>query len=229
MYVQVKVWLVVKMWEMPLLHILEFFLDCVWNTNDTCWLIDSLNWNLMQADLIYLLWDFWVEASLKSVGVSAVLWLWVVFKMPELHKAFLLSSYVYELCLLPFINRICNQIHVWFCLQDDFNCVSTKCSVRHLQLPKNKAVKCSIAATISVQKTIAIEEWEPNILFLLIWSLQQMQQFIFEQCRDKHKICKFFVNFVSLWDLKGPKYGILHVFLGWKYFLDGCRWEHERK
>jgi hypothetical protein len=29
--------------------------------------------------------------------------------------------------------------------------------------------------------------------------------------------------------LKGPKYGILHVFLGWKYFLDGCKWEHERK
>lgn len=128
------------------------FLNCVRNTNDTCWLIDSLNWNLMQADLIYLLWDFWVEASLKSVGISAVLWLWVVFKMPELHKAFLLSSYVYELCLLPFINWFCIQIHVWFCLQDDFNCVSNKCSVRCLQLSKNKPAKCSIAATISVQK-----------------------------------------------------------------------------
>ncbi len=205
------------------------FLNCVRNTNDTCWLIDSLNWNLMQADLIYLLWDFWVEASLKSVGISAVLWLWVVFKMPELHKAFLLSSYVYELCLLPFINWFCIQIHVWFCLQDDFNCVSNKCSVRCLQLSKNKPAKCSIAATISVQKNNCHWGMRTQHSFSVDLKLQQMQQFIFEQCGYKHKICKFFVNFMSFEELKGPKYGILHVFLGWKYFLDGCKWEHERK
>lgn len=164
-----------------------------------------MNWKLMQADLIYLLWDFGVEASLKSVGISAVLWLWAVFKMPELHKAFLLSSYVYELCLLPFINRFCIQIHVWLCLQDDFNCVPYECSVRCLQLTKNKAAKqvFHCCNNICTKKTIAIEEWEPNILFLWIWSLQQMQQFTFDQCRSRHKICKFFVNFVSLWRVEG--------------------------
>lgn len=188
----------------------------------THWLRCTI-WNLMQADLVYLLWDFWVEASLKSVGITAVLWLWAVFKMPELHKVFLLSSYVYELCLLPNIHRFCIQIHVWFCL------VRSRLSLFHTQMMKlsqhvfktpstvfqtsvvwdacnflrTKLPSVPLLQQYLYKKAIAIEEWEPNILFLLIWSLQQMQQFIFEQCRYKHKICKFFVNFVSLWRVEG--------------------------
>lgn len=184
----------------------------------------------MQADLNYLLWDFGVEASLKSVGISAVLWLWAVFKMPELHKAFLLSSYVYELCLLPFINQFCIQIHVWFCLQDDFNCVPNKCSVRRLQFTKNKAAKCSIAATISVQKRqLPLRYGNPTFFFCWFEVYNKCNNSLLNSADTNIKYASSLSILCLFEELKGTKYCILHFFLRWKHFLDGCRWEHERK
>jgi hypothetical protein len=89
--------------------------------------------------------------ALQSFSIE-FLCLWTVFVTKYkliLHQdpCLILSGNVYVISLSHTIDEI-----VPTCLQDIFNCVSNKCSVRRLQLPKKKTAKCSIAATISVRQ-----------------------------------------------------------------------------